>query len=72
MPPLPQHHQIGQWELDAELIRRVVRSLWNLFCSISLVVKRDLAKVESRVRLSYIAPKDTYSNFQWIINFCFD
>ena len=26
-------------------------------CSISLVVKRDLAKVESRVQLSYIAPK---------------
>ena len=25
-------------------------------CSISLEVKRDLAKVESRVRVSYIAP----------------
>ena len=30
--------------------------LWRYQCSISLVVKRDLAKIQSRVRLSYIAP----------------
>lgn len=28
-----------------------------VLCSISLAVKRDLAKVQSRVRLPYIAPK---------------
>ena len=28
-----------------------------LICSISLAVKRDLAKVESRVRFPYIAPE---------------
>ena len=33
----------------------VSRALLPL-CSISLEVKRDLAKVESRVRVSYIAP----------------
>lgn len=49
-------------KLNSQGVRRplpvVIRGskLGMTLCSISLVVKRDLAKVESRVQLSYIAP----------------
>ena len=41
---------------DSDILHQYSSNLDRYQCSISLVVKRDLAKVESRVQLSYIAP----------------
>lgn len=46
--PCKQDIQMGSIPISSTKI--------HIMCSISLVVKRDLAKVQSRVRLSYIAP----------------